>query len=327
MQKRLQSIKNENLIINTLLESLEDKAVVNRRYSLDIIKSYYPITENNSKIVMLMQGSLKLLRGKDHSLIRRLWEWTFPDEIHKEQVLLVTKIIKQALSLIFHDDYQKMMEKKQDSEEIMNSSIKIIEEIIESEGITEDFIKETAVELVLHLQSFQTNLLSPCGPKASHLLKTFSKSIYQSIFEYIDENLLEKEKEITKILFFVLINGIHSENFCRKVIIKIATVLHKLKNFSEFIKILKILLENIKIFPSIKLKHSNKIIQTLISNKQEEVLINYIFIINKLITDPKKIFEIISCIKLSSNKNLMLTVKALLKFPENVLKEDDFQVL
>ena len=150
MQKRVKLSICEDLIVNSLLESLEDSSVINKRLTLDLIKNSFNIKENNEKVIILMKETLKLFKGKDHSLIRRLWEWAFPEEINHEQVLIVRDVMKKATVLVFKENHEIIQRLADDKNEVKLLSLKIVDEIIESEGIGEEFIIDIAIPLIIH---------------------------------------------------------------------------------------------------------------------------------------------------------------------------------
>lgn len=328
MQKKLDMTICENLIINTVLEALEDFSVINKRLGLDLIKSYYPIVEDNQIVVVFMQGALKLLRGKDHSLIRRLWEWAFPGEIHSQRVLLIKGIIKKALFLIFQENHEKIIKSPGNADEIRFSSIKIVEELLETEGIEHIFIKDIAIIFIKHCisdQLFEFNITQTMNLK--NTIKNLSDHIWDSVFDYIDSNLLENEKDVLETLLFSIKYLQANEIIYTKILKKICPVLYQFKNFSEFATLCKQTLQKTLNPPIIPLKHSKKVIKNLIKTNQETLLIDYIQIINILQNNEQKIYQIISYLKINADKHLILSLKAILSFKGSKLGEEDFQGL
>ena len=67
----------KNLILNALLSGICDENIRVKRYSLDLIKIAFPLSENLLKYeekLILMKTILIDLNSRDSSLCRRLWE-------------------------------------------------------------------------------------------------------------------------------------------------------------------------------------------------------------------------------------------------------------
>ena len=111
------------------------------------------------------------------------------------------------------------------------------------------------------------------------------------------------------------------------ILVKIAQNLHKLAYFSEFVSLLKEIIDKLINIPPIKLRHTRKKIMTIVKQNNETLLMDYAFLISKLAPNAQDISEIIAYLKLSSGKDLALSIKAVLAFSEDSLNEDDFQAL
>lgn len=327
MQKRVKKEICEDLIVNTLLKALEDKNVINKRLSLDLIKNYFPITQKTEKIINLMEGALKLIKGKDFSLIRRLWEWAFPEEFNKSQIALVREIICESLANIFKETHLSILRDPQNSADYRSTSIKIIEELCESEELGEGFTKEIAISFIKHC--IEDDVIKSQTTRLVLILEVHSAEIWQAISDYICELLPENEVESLNFLSFAIDYLKFTKDCSAKILKKVMSSLHKFSNFEGFLKIATKLIEKSEftVHPKVKLRKVKKKINILIENKQEIALKEYVEIILQFTQDESEISKVLKYLKLFSEKNLILTLKAILLFEEKSLTDEDFQAL
>lgn len=325
MQKRVDLSICEGLIVNSLLDALNDASVINKRLALDIIKNYYPIIQKNKEIVILMQGVLKLIKGKDHSLIRRLWEWAFPGEINYEQVNIVKDIMKDAVVLIFIENHEEIMSFKGDVKEIKNMTFRIIEEIIVSEGIGEEFLKDIAVEFIKY--AILDGLIIDQTEKLGLLLITYSELFWDTVTIYCEANILSNESEILNTIQFSITYLKPSDYHLTKLLTILSTSLHNFANFSLSLSLCTQILKLIPHIPSLRLRHIRKKLKSLLALENKQLLLDYTYLISKLISDPQEISEIIAYLKLASGKHLLLALKSIINLSDKSLTDEDFQVL
>ena len=328
MQKRMHLYECRELVINSLLEALDDSSVINRRLALDIIKNYFPIVEKTQDITVLMYAVLKLITGKDHSLIRRLWEWAFPEEIHQKQINLVKDVMKDAVVLIFRENHERIGTEPEHANEIKISSLKIVEELILNEGIGDEFVSDIAIPLINHSISDQlVNIKGPHTNKLINLFNTYSELFWEAVTTYLDNNILENEEDSLQIASFAIKYFQISEFYHTKLLTTLTLSLHKLKNFFFSLSICKLLLESLPNPPPLKLRHTRKKLSSLLKEKEESLLLDYTYLISKCNPDPQSISEIITYLKLASGKNLFLSLKVIINFSEKSLTDEDFQTL
>ena len=321
MQKRTCREYCEDLIISTLLVSVDDPKVINKRLALDIIKTYFPIVSDDKTTVILMHGVFRLYRGKDYSVIRRLWEWAYPGEFSKKQESLIRKIAKNALVLILEESQKFSLMQN----ELGKDCLKIVEEVCESEEIGDGFFADICLELLKFFVN--EKIYEKDFERASRLIVKNTEVVWAELAKYLNENLLNDEDFSLGLLGFVnLFLDLNNEG-CSEIVKIVALKLHKVKKFSGFLKFLKNFIENSKNGSSIsiKLKNSRKKMSKLLNSQQEEDLLTYSFILSKFMKDHSEISAILSYLKVLSSSNLVLTLKTLQLFEEQSLTEEDFQ--
>ena len=148
MIKKKDSITDPVLIQCALLEALNDEVVVNRRNALDYIRNNYQIDKKNDGLVNIAQGVLRLLKSKDHTILRRIWEWIFPNDFDENLAGYVEDVIRPALLKVFHENHEKILES--DGDEVKNESIKIIENLCDHELIGGIISKVVTIDVVRH---------------------------------------------------------------------------------------------------------------------------------------------------------------------------------
>jgi hypothetical protein len=327
MQKRAKTEYCEELVMNTLLESLEDSKVINKRLALDIIRNFFPIVQKTPTIVVLMQGVLKLFKGKDYTLTRRLWEWAFPEEINNTQVVLVREIITEALFLIFQENH--MIIQKNNEKRLLTqiASLKIVEEVCMSEEIGEDFIKDISYIFLKHC--IEDKLEEIPHNKLGIFLRTQSNYIWNSVVQVTEHGISLNENECLDHLLYSQRFLEFSSEFCAQICMTIGLNLHKVDHFSEFLSIIMHFIDkfSLPLDFSIQLKRIKKKLKQLVKYNKESALMDYIRLIIKVENDEKQLTKIVSFLKLLSGKNIILALKAILQFEQKTLTEDDFEAL
>ena len=150
MQKRLDKNINKKRIVIALLESLADNSIIIKRNALDLIRNFYPLGIKYKKtMITLMQGALKLLKSKDHTLLRRIWELAFPNEFDETQIRIVSEVLHPAVCSIFYENHCQILNNN-DPDEAKSLSIKIAETLSENESIGDIILETIAVDLVKH---------------------------------------------------------------------------------------------------------------------------------------------------------------------------------
>ncbi|CAG9318376.1 unnamed protein product [Blepharisma stoltei] len=152
LSKRLDISIHRNLIVTAILEALTDSNMKVKRHAMDLIKSYFPLSSPNIELehkVLLMEGSLLLMESKDHTLIRRLWEWAFPNEVDEKQTRIFINTLKTALERIF-DCHHKLIQAGA-SDEVKLKSMKIVDVLIEDESMGDLILENIAMSYVGHI--------------------------------------------------------------------------------------------------------------------------------------------------------------------------------
>ena len=326
MQKRTCREYCEELIVSTLLESIDDPKIINKRLALDIIKSHFPVRAKDQVTVTLMHGVFKLYKGKDYSVIRRLWEWAYPEEVSQGQKDLVRSIAQDAIFMIFAENHCEISENKGRLEVIGRDCLKIVDEICESEDIGDDFFREICLEFVRHAAVDEIFLADQ--ERFLRIIEKYKAIVWEEIITYFKENLLKDEEFCLNLTKFITQFLDLNDPQCVDIVIIISESLHKIQNFSSFLDFLHHFIQSSQNSSkvSVKLKKSRKRMSKLLNANQETLLLKYVFILSHFMKDHPEILEIMSYLKVLSSSNLVLTLKTLDLFSEKSLSEEDFHL-
>ena len=208
MQKRLDRSIEKRLIVNALLESLADPNVMIRRSALDLIRNYFPLGVRHKRVIVtLMQGALRLLRSKDHTILRRIWEWAFPEEFDEVQIKVVSEILQPAVRYIFEENHLEIVAKNE-IDEAKLLSIKIAETLSENDSIGEMILSRIAIVIVKYTVLDELYVIR--GKPDLRIKQIFSDKksrIFWKTYEsQMSELLQENEDEALIILKFAIEN-------------------------------------------------------------------------------------------------------------------------
>lgn len=314
MQKKSDKLTCAKVIESALLEALEEESVITRRNALDYIRVNYPLDNVDSGIVSLVEGALKLLKTKDHTVIRRIWEWIYPNEYDEKQSTIIEKIIKPALLNIFKDNHEKLQNGLK-SDEVKIEYIKIIENLCDHEHIGEFILKAIIIDIVEYTivdELFWIN--GRIDLRIKNIVCYGGAELFWTSLEERFENLLNTQEELAlQIILYGKQNFNVSEYFPTIVVQVVLQSLPKLNNVNQALEVLTSLIES-GTAPEISLSPIIKFFKLQIKLKNTETLRKFAILFSKFQKHDKKIASVIKSIISLKNSNFDLGIILAIKF-------------
>ena len=147
--KRMTPDMKTSQAVEALMAALNDSQVVIRRQALDVIKTHFQL--NSPEIsdwdkVLLAKEALKLLQTRDQTLMRRLWDWAFPEEPDSGAVEVVTNAIQQIFL-----EVQYYLHREIDQDKWKVAIIKILEVLLDNELVGDKVMEKVGIDFVRHI--------------------------------------------------------------------------------------------------------------------------------------------------------------------------------
>ena len=314
MQKRIDKKIGKYRIINALLESLADNSVMIRRSSLDLIRNSYPLAIKNKKsMIILMQGALKLIRSKDHTLLRRIWEWVFPDEYDESQIQIVSEILRPAVSYIFWENHFDII-LGHDPDEAKLLSIKIAETLSENENIGDLILSQIAIDIVRHTVNDELFIIK--GKNDQRIKQIFSgkqsRIFWKAFEESMNELLKANEKETLFILKFAINHFEFSYDSFPIIFSQLFSMLPLLTNLELALEILIWITNNIELY-ELEVSESIIIYKSLLKGSDTELLSKFTVLFGLLLNKGIDVPKVSKLLKKYTKKNFLPGISLILK--------------
>lgn len=315
MQKKNDGFTEKWVIANSLLESLNDNSVIIRRSSLDFIRLNFPLTPDiNENLITLMQGTLKLFRGKDHTLFRRIWEWIFPNEYDDKQVQIVIKTIKPAILRIFNQNSQDIQNNKNpDDAKIM--TIKIIESLCDNEIIGKIILQEIAVDLVKHTVNDELCIVK--NQKDNRIKQIFSDEnsrIFWRAFEKKMLKMLNKNEGLAlKILEYAYENFDFVVDSFFRIFPELFQELPRLKDVMKALKLLNKMIKHLQVV-EIDVDRALAFYISLLEEENMQVLFEYVALLGRIKELGMETPEILSSMLEYMRKDFIMGIRMMVKY-------------
>lgn len=319
MQKRMDTHICKRRILNALLESLDTNSIMIRRSALDLIRHFYPLDGKDKKsVVILMEGALKLVTSKDHTLLRRIWEWVFPNEFDDERVNIVTEILQAAVFNIFLENHSKI-ESQATPDDFKMLSIKIAESLSEHEGIGESILYKIAVRLVRHTVVDKLYIVKGLGDnRVKDIFSgTHSKLFWRAYEESMETLLNENEEEALEILKFAVFNFEFSYDTFYTIFSVLFMSLPYTKHINLVLEILNIIINYVEI-PGIHLDSTINLYRIYLEDSNQLVLPIFTDLFSFLIRKGIDVPEIVPMLYKYTEKNFLSGVALILKLDKGV---------
>lgn len=313
MQKKIDKTICKRLSLNSLLESLADNSIIIRRNTLDLIRSHFPLGRKNKKtVIILMQAALRLLRTKDHTLLRRIWEWVFPDEFDDKQVKMVTDILQPAVREIFKNNFEDILQGK-DPDEAKLLTIKIAETLSENEGIGELILSNIAIDIVRYTVRGELFVIKGKADQRIKIIFSEQKSrVFWNTYEKEMQSLLATdEKDALDILDFAIQNFEFSYDSFPSIFKQLFVKLPEIKNLTSALDILTLLLRNIDI-DQIDVEETICIYMNLLEKRDIEKLSKLTRVFGMLMNKGFEVPEIVNILNAFMNQEFLTGVSLIL---------------
>ena len=314
MQKKLDTWTCPKQIECALLEALEEENTITRRNALDYIRSNYPMDKEDECIVNLAQGALKLLKAKDHTVIRRIWEWIYPNEFDDKQSSIIQNIIRPALLKIFKENHEKI-QKNSNSDLTKIESIKIIENLCDHEHIGEYILNIIIIDIVEHTIIDELYWINgKLDSKIKTLVCSSGSNLFWTALEQRLEALLSTQEDLAlKILLYGKQNFDIDENFPTLIIQILFKALPTITNLHLALEAIISLIE-FSAMPEIHMSPALKIFKSHLKENNTEILRKFAILFSKFQKHDIKIPSVLKTIKKLTTSNFELGVLLAIKF-------------
>ena len=192
---------NRQLVVNSLISTLNDPEVPVRRSAMELIKSHFPITIteeliNTREKILLIESVLKLFLQNDVHIIRRIREWIFQgDSMEKEEEMeYICELLIEALKNIFNSEHKDP-----------TSPIAILQQLISEDRLARSLMKELVVPLLVYAEKFKDNPQSKVCDRCIVLLRSENCManeglIWEALTYFFEENMYGNLVQAIKVI-------------------------------------------------------------------------------------------------------------------------------
>lgn len=315
----------DELAVDTLILAFQDESVFVKRLALDIVNEYYGIASgiSDTQKGRLVQEALKLLRFRDFTLIRRVWDLASPESTHNREYILqlvcaaMERIIKEYGELVKSDELKKL------------ELIQIMELAMMNEIIGSDVLKQLGISYVTCVMFSKIYLIDgKYDKRAVFMLCGGKASIFWGVFtDFLSDNLIANEM-IGVLMFAVKYIEIDSDQALGilDILLKSLPTLYKNNEISE---LCRELLSRVDTYPRDGSKLVIKLFNCISLSQNEYMLVlsEIIAKLSELGLDIRKIIGKVAALANLSDEEFLTQQRILAIFKYKGIKIDTISTI
>ena len=277
-----QFLPQRNLVVNSIISSLNDEQVLVQRSALDFLKSHFPINNQvltPEELTAVLEAVLHLLSNRDFTLIRRVWEWMLQNEEDpsEDTIMELMEYLVPAINNIFG------VHPVSKQEAIM--PMLILEPLLQREKLSEVLLQEVTVTVLSYAERYKEDkelsedVLFKCS-QIFGLLRENVSVVWESLDNFLTEQLnVEPLRAIQIIRFYIESFPIESETSALHIVPileNLLTYMHSLsqQSLSSAISLAQIILDRLQSVSEVELSDAiygfNSFFQQLVQNQEWE---------------------------------------------------------